>query len=99
MIIFSIKYMFYTVTCSHNIDCGPGGKCYAGYCGCLTMSCSGMAYAAIPGCGFYCQCNGPNKKWLIMECPPGTLFDEAFPPTCNHADTVGNETCYRSKFD
>ena len=94
---YSWNCFYGAVVCSQDTECGLGGKCYGGRCGCLTTSCSGVAYAAMQGCQYFCQCNDATKKWEIQKCSPGTLFDEMYPATCNFPYLVGNETCYHGK--
>ena len=66
----------------------------SGFCGCLTSSCSRLAYVALPGCGRYCQCDVASGEWRQQTCNhlSNDLFDETI-NTCNRMDAVEPYIC------
>ena len=89
-----LAYVFISVQCASDSECGVAGHCYLGneLCGCLTTNCSGVAFEAMPNCGWYCQCEDATNQWRLKQCSPGTLFDEE-KYTCNHGYTVEQTVC------
>ena len=70
----------------------------SGFCGCLTSSCSRLAYVALPGCGRYCQCDVASGEWRQQTCNPisNELFDETT-NNCIGMDNVELDICASGK--
>ena len=84
----------FSAECSSDKECGAGGQCLSGYCGCFTTFCSELAYAALPGCERFCQCDLASGQWKLQTCNliSQELFDETI-NNCNHMAAIEPNLC------